>query len=380
MAKIRIEHVRKVFASDEPIALPGSGEARHRKSDGPQVALDGINLLVHDGETMAVLGPSGCGKSTLLRVVAGLTSYEGHIYYDDLLVDDIKPFERNIGMVFQNYALYPQLNGYGNLSFTFWVRHRPVQEAEERIRATSEVMGIGFDELLKHQPGQLSGGEQQRLALGRALVRDPDLFLFDEPLSNLDAKLRVRTRGEVKRLLQCFGHTAFYVTHDQIEAAALGDRLAILRAGKVEQVGTYAILYERPINTFVAGFLGSPPMTLLSGTLNEHGVWQCSDLEIPVPQIISNCLRVGWSLVLGIRPEHACLATDGSPTLVGQVIHIERDLPRRVQTLYIEHTPLPYIAVTVPPSERVQLGDQVPVLLSRDKLTFFDGKTGMRIG
>ena len=380
MAKIRIEHVRKVFAADESIALPGLREARHKKNDGPQVALDGVDLLVRDGETMAVLGPSGCGKSTLLRVLAGLISYEGHVYYDDVLIDSVKPFERNIGMVFQNYALYPQLNGYGNLSFTFWVRHRSAQEAEERIRATSKIMGIGFDELLKHQPGQLSGGEQQRLALGRALVRNPDLFLFDEPLSNLDAKLRIRTRGEIKRLLQRFGHTAFYVTHDQIEATALGDRLAIMRAGKVEQVGTYAILYERPINTFVAGFLGSPPMTLLPGTLNERGAWQCGDLEIPVPQIVSNRLRVGWSLVLGIRPENARLASDGSLTFTGRVVHIERDLPRHAQTLYVERAPLPDIAVTVPSSERVQRGDQVPVLLPGDKLTFFDGKTEMRMG
>ncbi len=380
MAKIRIEHVRKVFAADESIALPGLREARHQKNDGPQVALDGVDLLVRDGETMAVLGPSGCGKSTLLRVLAGLISYEGHVYYDDVLIDGVKPFERNIGMVFQNYALYPQLNGYGNLSFTFWVRHRSAQEAEDRIRATSKIMGIGFDELLKHQPGQLSGGEQQRLALGRALVRNPDLFLFDEPLSNLDAKLRIRTRGEIKRLLQRFGHTAFYVTHDQIEATALGDRLAIMRAGKVEQVGTYAILYERPINTFVAGFLGSPPMTLLPGTLNERGAWQCGDLEIPVPQIVSNRLRVGWSLVLGIRPENARLASDGSPTFAGRVVHIERDLPRHAQTLYVKHAPLPDIAVTVPSSERVQRGNQVPVLLPGDKLTFFDGKTEMRMG
>ena len=190
MAKIRIEHVRKVFAS---------GEAKGASQT--QVALDDFNLLVHDGETLAILGPTGCGKSTLLRVVAGLIPYEGHVYFDDRPVDDLKPHDRNIGMVFQDYALYPQLDGYGNLRFTFLVRQRPPQEAEARIRTTSEIMGIGFEELLRHRPGRLSGGEQQRLAVGRALVRNPELFLFDEPLSSLDPKLRVRTRGEIKRLL-----------------------------------------------------------------------------------------------------------------------------------------------------------------------------------
>jgi ABC-type sugar transport system ATPase subunit len=366
-----------------------------QETDGPQVALNGVNLLVRDGETMAILGPSGCGKSTLLRVIAGLVSYEGHVYYDDQLMDGIKPYDRNIGMVFQSYALYPQFDGFGNLSFTFLVRKRPPQEAEERIRFTSKIMGIGFDQLLRHKPGRLSGGEQQRLAVGRALVRHPNLFLFDEPLSNLDAKLRVRTRGEIKRLLRRFGHTALYVTHDQVEATALGDRLAIMRAGRMEQVGRYTTLYDRPINTFVAGFLGSPPMNLLKGVLNDRGAWQCGDLEIPVPEIVRTRMRRNWSLTLGIRPEHARLAVpeaipslveiagpataDEPPAFTGRVVHIERDLPRRVQTLYIKHDLFPNIGVTVPSSIWIRPGDQVPVLLPLDKLVFFDGKTEMRI-
>jgi ABC-type sugar transport system ATPase subunit len=316
----------------------------------------------------------------LLRVVAGLIPYEGHVYFDDRLVDDLKPHERNIGMVFQDYALYPQLDGYGNLSFTFLVRQRPPQEAEARIQATSEIMGIGFEELLRHRPGRLSGGEQQRLAVGRALVRDPELFLFDEPLSNLDAKLRVRTRGEIKRLLSRFGHTALYVTHDQREATALGDRLALMRAGRVEQVGTYKMLYERPVNIFVAGFLGSPPMTLLPGTLNERGAWQSGAVEIPVPQVVNDRMQVGWTLFLGIRPEHARLAGDERPTFRGRVFHVERDLARRVQTLFVAHASLPDIAVTIPSGEWVQPGDDVPVVLPGEKLVFFDGKTKMRMG
>jgi len=258
-------------------------------------------------------------------------------------------------------------------------RRRPPQEAEDRIRATSEIMGIGFDELLKHKPGRLSGGEKQRIALGRALVRQPDLFLFDEPLSNLDVQLRVQTRVEIKRLLRRFGHTALYVTHDQIEATAIGDRLAIMRAGRVEQVGDYAMLRERPINTFVAGFLGHPPTTLLPGRINERGNWQAGDLEIPVPDIVRARMNVGWALILGIRPKHARLAADKPPTFIGHVIHIERDLPRRVQTLFVTRDPLPDVAVTVPTDVSVQNRDQVPVLLPADKFTFFDGKTEKRI-
>lgn len=380
MAKIRLENVRKVFTPAETGLLSGLTERATAPEGSEILALDTINLVVHDSETLVLLGPSGCGKSTLLRVVAGLTPYEGHVYFDDRPVDSLKPYERNIGMVFQNYALYPQFDGYDNLSFTFVVRRRPPEEAEERIQFTSQVMGIGFEKLLQHKPGQLSGGEQQRLAVGRALVRAPDLFLFDEPLSNLDAKLRVQTRGEIKRLLKRFGHTTIYVTHDQMEATALGDRLAIMRAGQIEQIGTYQMLYERPINTFVASFLGAPPMTLLPGTLNEREAWQGSDLEIPVPISISKRLGPGWSLILGIRPEHAHLAGDEPPTFIAPVVHIERDFSRRMQTLLLDYPSLPQIAATAPIKERILPGDRVPIVLPPDKLTFFDGKTKIRIG
>ena len=380
MANIRLEKVRKVFAPGETVKLPGSGPAHSDRAAAPNVALDGVNLLVRDGETMVVLGPSGCGKSTLLRVVAGLTRYDGHVYFDRRLMDQVNPSQRNIGMVFQNYALYPNLIGYDNLGFTCRVRGRPHQEERERILATSEIMGIGFDKLLKHKPGRLAGGEQQRLAVGRALVRDPDVFLFDEPLSNLDAKLRVRTRSEIRRLLERFGHTAIYVTHDQVEALALGDRLAIMNEGQVEQVGTYALLYDKPVNAFVASFLGSPAMNLLRGKLNGRGSWELGDLEIPVPEIVRSRLRAGWKLILGIRPEHARLARDDLPAFEGRVVHIERDLPRRVQTLYVECPPLPDVAITIPAGERILPGDRVPVTLPLDRLVFFEGKSELRMG
>jgi ABC-type sugar transport system ATPase subunit len=379
MAIIRLENVRKVYAPGETVKLPGSRQAQSDPAAGPHAALDGVNLLVRDGETMAVLGPSGCGKSTLLQVVAGLTRYEGHVYFDGRLMDRATPHERNIGMVFQTYALYPHLIGYDNLGFTFRVRRRPVQEERERILATSEIMGIGFDKLLKHKPGRLAGGEQQRLAVARALVRSPDVFLFDEPLSNLDAKLRVRTRAEIRRLLERFGHTVLYVTHDQVEAMALGDRLAILNEGQVEQVGTYALLYDKPINAFVASFLGNPAMNLLRGKLNERGAWELAGLEIPVPENVRSRLRAGWKLILGIRPEHARLATNEPPTFEGRVVHIERDLPRRVQTLYVERPPLPDVAITVPADDRILPREQVPVVLPLDRLVFFEGKSELRM-
>ena len=380
MADIRLECVRVVYRPGDKVVLPGQRHTQPDRAEGTQVALDGADLLVRDGETMAVLGPSGCGKSTLLRVVAGLVSYEGHVYYGDQLVDEVGTGERNLGMVFQDHALYPHFTGHGNLSFSFLVRKRPPEEAMERIRITSDIMGIGFDELLKHRPGVLSGGERQRVAVGRALVRKPDLFLFDEPLSNLDAKLRVRTRGEMKRLLKQFGHTAIYVTHDQTEAIALGDRLAIMRAGRVVQVGTYAALYEQPLDTFVAGFLGSPAMTLLEGKINERGAWQHERLEIPTPDWVKNRLEVGRSLILGIRPENTRLAGNERPTLAGQVAHVERDLPRHAQTLFVEHNGLPDVAVTLPSDEWVGRGDRVSILFPPQHLVFFDGKTGMRMG
>jgi ABC-type sugar transport system ATPase subunit len=380
MATIRLEKVRKVYGPGARPKLPGQKPPPQDTAQGPSVALDGVDLLVRDAETMAVLGPSGCGKSTLLRIVAGLESYEGHVYFDGKLMDGVPPYERSIGMVFQSYALYPHMDGFDNLGFTFRARRRPSEEAMERILITAEIMGVGFEQLLRRKPGQLAGGEKQRLAVGRALVREPDLFLLDEPLSNLDASLRLRTRAEIRQILRRLRHTAIYVTHDQSEAAAIGDQLAIMKAGRVEQVGTYALLYDTPINAFVAGFLGNPPMNLLPGSLNDRGAWQQGDVEVPVPAIVRDRLRVGWKLILGIRPEQARLATGGPPTFQGHVVHIERDLPRRTQTLYLTCPPLPDVAVTIPADEWVTRGDRVPILLPPDRLTYFDGKTEVRIG
>lgn len=233
MATIRLVKVNKVFAQP----LTGWRAQRDQRPAGEEQpvdagqikALDEVTLTVPNGQTLTVVGPSGCGKSTLLRVVAGLNQeYSGQIFYDDQEMTNAPPKDRYIGMVFQNYALYPHFEGHGNLSFFFRLRKISDQETEERIRITSEIMGIGFNQLLYRKPGTLSGGQQQRVAIARAIVRNPRLFLFDEPLSNLDAKLRTQTRIEIKRLLQRFAITAIYVTHDQVEAMALGDQVAVM--------------------------------------------------------------------------------------------------------------------------------------------------------
>ena len=298
------------------------------------MALDEVNLVIPDGKTVAVVGPSGCGKSTLLRAIAGLVDYEGLITYDGRNIRDIPPKERRIGMVFQNYALYPHFEGYGNLAFFYRLRKAPDAETEARIQETAKIMGVGFKQLLPRRPGTLSGGEQQRLAIGRALVRNPDFFLFDEPLSNLDAKLRSQTRIEIKRLLRRFAITAVYVTHDQTEAITLADRIAVMREGRIEQEGTYDELMRYPLNTFVAGFLGLPPMNLLAGRLLEDRILQLEIEQVVVPQHIVERLRTDEKLTVGVRSNVATIlhgegAAPDDLVVAGTVVNIEPDYARR---------------------------------------------------
>jgi len=268
----------------------------------PGLALDGVNLLVRAGETMAVLGPSGCGKTTLLRVIAGLVPPDaGRVYFNDQDVTDLSPAERRIGMVFQNYALYPHMESRENIAFFFRIHHRE-EEIPERVRTVSQIMGVGFDLLLDRKPPQLSEGERQRVAIARCIAREPSVFLFDEPLSNLDAKLRVKTRAEIKRLLRRFHCTCLYVTHDQSEAVAMGDRIAVMRAGRIEQVGTFGELYDWPATAFVAGFLGSPPMNIWPAQADVDSVL-IGPLRLPMP-LLRRPPRAGTPILFGIRPEH----------------------------------------------------------------------------
>src|ERR1700723_503989 len=252
-----------------------------RKSFGRFEVLHGVSISVDDGEFVILVGPSGCGKSTLLRMVAGLESVtSGELRIDGRLVNDVPPKERDIAMVFQNYALYPQMTVAKNMSFSLELARRPKEEITEKVNKAADILGLQV--LLARYPRQLSGGQRQRVAMGRAIVRDPSVFLFDEPLSNLDAKLRVQMRGEIKSLHQRLETTTVYVTHDQIEAMTMADQIVVMNHGRIEQIGAPLELYDRPANLFVAGFIGSPSMNFITGTVGAQGFKTADGLMLPV--------------------------------------------------------------------------------------------------
>src|SRR5215211_5559909 len=278
-------------------------------------ALTGFTLDVADGEFMILVGPSGCGKTTALRMAAGLEDItEGEIRIGDRVVNDLHPRKRDIAMVFQNYALYPHMTVYRNIAFALKVRKMPPDEIRRRVESAATILGL-TDEL-ERKPAQLSGGQRQRVAMGRAIVRDPQVFLMDEPLSNLDAKLRTQTRGEIRRLQQEVHTTTVYVTHDQVQAMTMGDRIAVMNDGVLEQVGTPEELYERPANRFVAGFIGSPAMSFFTasavaddGAVRLRGA--AIDLRLP------GAPELPGEVAVGVRPEGARLWRDGGGALIG---------------------------------------------------------------
>ncbi|MBL7198970.1 MAG: ABC transporter ATP-binding protein [Anaerolineae bacterium] len=378
------DQVDRAFA--ERVNVRAADESAARAGQGTRiVALEGVNLTIPDGQSFAVVGPSGCGKSTLLRVVAGLEpDFTGRVFYDDQDMRDVEPRDRYIGMVFQTYALYPHFKSKGNLSFFFEIHRIPDQETEERIRITSEMMGIGFNELLKRKPGTLSGGQQQRVAIARAMVRNPRLFLLDEPLSNLDAKLRTQTRVEIKRLLSRFRITTIYVTHDQIEAIALGDQIAVMRAGRIEQVGPYLDLLRDPANSFVAGFLGRPPMNLFTGGVVRDGLLCLQEIVVPLSDAVRSQVSAGRSLAFGVRPEAARLVLDHRALSEGVrtkgiVETVESDFSRRTQLAYVRTGPHFY-AASGPLDTLLNVGDEVEVVFPADQLYFFDDQSERRLG
>ena len=282
---------------------------------GGTVAVRDLSLAIADGEFMIFVGPSGCGKTTALRMVAGLEKItSGTISIGDRVINDISPRDRDIAMVFQNYALYPHMTVYKNLAFGLKERKMPKDEIALRVNGVSSMLGI--DDLLARRPAQLSGGQRQRVAMGRALVREPAAFLLDEPLSNLDAKLRVQVRGDLKRLHQRLGITTIYVTHDQVEAMTLGERVAVMNNGVLQQLGPPQDVYDHPANLFVAGFIGSPPMNLLRAEA-RGGVASAGDLSLPIAGLPDG------DVVLGLRPEHLRPATDGQPSTEFQVEVVE---------------------------------------------------------
>ncbi len=267
-------------------------------------ALKGVSVDIADGEFVVLVGPSGCGKSTLLRMIAGLEEISsGEISIGNRVVNDLPPKERDIAMVFQNYALYPHMTVAQNMGFSLKLKGVPKTEIKEKVDRAAQILGL--ENLLDRQPRQLSGGQRQRVAMGRAIVRDPQVFLFDEPLSNLDAKLRVQMRAEIKELHQRLKTTTIYVTHDQVEAMTMADKIVVMKDGVIEQAGSPLELYDRPQNMFVAGFIGSPSMNFINGAMTAEGFKTTDGINLPVAN------RADGATVYGIRPEHLKLDPNG---------------------------------------------------------------------
>jgi ABC-type sugar transport system ATPase subunit len=375
MATIRLAGVGKRFQGKEdvpglPFLSAGGGYAADTQ------ALAHVDLTIYDGETLAVVGPSGCGKSTLLRVIAGLTRPDqGQVYFDDEDVTELEAARRGIGFVFQNYALYPHMKGEGNLSFFFRLRRRPQSEIDEKVRITAQTLGVGFDELLDRKPGTLSGGQRQRVALGRCIVRDPRIMLLDEPLSSLDAELRQRTRAELKRLLRTFKVTAAYVTHDQVEALALGDRIAVMRHGSIEQVGGVHEVYGKPRNAFVAGFVGSPPMNLLEARRADDGPFAVAGpLHLPLSARAAARTSPGAPLLVGIRPEDIAVGAGDGPSAAAQVEVVQPLAGVRGQLATLRVGPLTLQVMTRNASP-FAVGETVVLAFPTARCHVFDGST-----
>ena len=282
------------------------------------VAVDAVDLEVQDQELLVLVGPSGCGKSTMLRMIAGLEEVtSGEITIGDRLVNRVAAKDRNIAMVFQNYALYPHMNVYRNMAFGLQMRKVPREESDRRVRKTAQILGI--EDLFLRRPAQLSGGQRQRVALGRAIVREPEVFLLDEPLSNLDARLRITMRSELVKLHRHLRTTMIYVTHDQVEAMTMGDRLVVMRDGKIQQIDTPRVVYETPANRFVGEFIGSPPMNIMEGQIIRAATgleFVAGRLRFVLPDEFQDACqqRVDQAVHLGIRPEDLHLSTPGEST------------------------------------------------------------------
>jgi sn-glycerol 3-phosphate transport system ATP-binding protein len=338
---------------------------------GPKAnkVIHGVNAQINDGEFIVIVGPSGCGKSTLLRMVAGLEEITGgEIDIGGRVVNDLEPSERDIAMVFQNYALYPHMSVFDNMAYGLKIAKVPTAEIETRVQKAAKILELAA--LLQRKPRELSGGQRQRVAMGRAIVRQPQVFLFDEPLSNLDAKLRAATRLEIQKLHHELGITSLFVTHDQVEAMTLAQRMIVMNAGRIEQLGTPEQVYGQPASTFVASFIGSPPMNLMPGTVD--GVRFSLDGQ---PLSLPAAAPRAGPLTLGVRPEHAELSPQGAWPLRVEMLEMlgaERLVYGRLGgaafTLRID-------ATLVPPKP----GDVVPLHVPTQHLHWFDSQTGQRV-
>src|SRR5437660_6748003 len=350
----------------------------NKKFDLSHVVKD-VDLQIRDKEFMVFVGPSGCGKTTTLRMIAGLEAVTaGEIRIDDRVVNEVPPMDRDIAMVFQNYALYPHMSVASNMAFGLKMRKFPKDEILSRIKRAATILGI--ESLLQRKPRQLSGGQRQRVALGRAIVRDPKVFLFDEPLSNLDAKLRVQMRVELKKLHERLAVTSVYVTHDQVEAMTLGDRVVVMKDGVVQQVGEPRELYNTPANKFVAGFIGSPAMNFANVTVTEANgslLAENSGLRITLPGETAQRLRghVGREITLGVRPEDLTVAGDATadhPSF-DAVIEVVEQLGSEI--LLDMKVGEGMMVASVEPSVRVKVRDKLRLAMRPSRLHVFDAKT-----
>ena len=345
-----------------------------RKSFGTTAVIHGVSIEISDGEFVILVGPSGCGKSTLLRMVAGLESITGgEIRIGERVVNDVPPKERDIAMVFQNYALYPHMTVADNMAFSLKLSKAPKAEIERRVSRAADILGL--NQLLQRYPRQLSGGQRQRVAMGRAIVRDPQVILFDEPLSNLDAKLRVQMRTEIKELHQRLKTTTVYVTHDQIEAMTMADKIVVMNEGIVEQLGAPLDLYDRPANLFVAGFIGSPAMNFIKGKIVSDGsprVVTDSGTSLPVQDVPQG--SDGRPVIYGIRPEHFIIDPDkGIPA---EVVVVE---PTGSETQVFAKLGGQDIVGVFRERVTVGPGDSLPLAPDPALVHLFDTETGQRI-
>ena len=344
---------------------------RINKSFGNVSVLRDVDLLFPSRKFVTLLGPSGCGKTTLLRMIAGLEDISaGSIYFGDREVSRLAPRDRNIAMVFQSYALYPQMTVRKNLGYGLRVRKTPAAEVDSAVVRVARILEI--DHLLDRKPGQLSGGQRQRVALGRAMVRKPDIFLMDEPLSNLDAKLRVTMRGELRRFHLDLNATTVYVTHDQLEAMTMSDLIAVMHKGVVQQFGTPEEVYSRPANLFVAGFIGSPPMNFLEGAI-DSGRFRIGEAALPLPPLIGG-IAPGLEAVIGVRPQNLSLvASAGANALAGVVSLVE--LLGSEKLVEVQIADRKRISVQVRADAQVRLGENVHVGFDTQSVHVFDKRT-----
>lgn len=348
------------------------------KSFGKTEVIHGITCDIHDGEFIVILGPSGCGKSTVLRMIAGLeVTTKGEIAIDGNIVNDLEPADRDIAMVFQNYALYPHMSVFKNMAYGLKIRRMPKKEIEKRVRNAAEILEI--TEFLGRKPRQLSGGQRQRVAMGRCIVREPKVFLFDEPLSNLDAKLRVQMRLEIRKLHEDLKITSIYVTHDQVEAMTLGDRLIVMENGYAAQIGSPLDVYEHPATAFVAGFIGSPSMNFIDACLSNDGRFVEFNRSTRLPlQNLGLSKHAGQEIILGIRPEHFEVAKQGSAMMDLRVNHAEI---LGADTLVHGHLQEDetFLTVRFPAIHHFEKNTVVPLVVSSKNLHIFNKKSGERI-